>query len=128
MSDEPEVVEPRLSRAGTWLDAVIPPSIQRGIISAVILTLLVKMGVSVDTVSQLAASNHEVAVGVSTGVTNLEAVVMAALDKSFDARRKTMTLTQDVARIESEVLALTAEVRLLSVKVDDALAALRGAK
>lgn len=78
------------------LDNLIPPSLQRTIISLVVMGWLAKMGITVD-------QNGQVAQQAAASIEQIQAAFSNELARSYEARRKTWTLSNDVARLEGKI-------------------------
>lgn len=86
----------RRGQMADWIDDLIPPSLQRAILSAVLLGGMARMGITVD-------QNGQVAKQVAASVEDVRVAVSNELARSYEARRKTWTLSNDIARIEAKI-------------------------
>lgn len=86
----------RREAAGDWIDGIIPPALQRAIVSAVTLAILGALGLKVDTTGEKADDAARNVQEIVNAVSNMQ-------ERSYAERRKTWTLSNDLSRIESKV-------------------------
>ena len=91
----------RLGRAGSRLDEWIHPSIQRAVVTAVMLTMLTKMGLNMDAVNSVLGSVRGQAETNTVTLAQIESTMVSVLEKQAAERRKTYTLTNDIAEIRA---------------------------
>ena len=86
-------------KAGEWLDTLIPPSLQRTLVSAVTVAVLGALGLKLE-------SNGEKAEKVVASVDEIVSAISNMQERAYTERRKSWTLSNDLARIEAKVDAL----------------------
>lgn len=86
----------RRNAIAEWMDDLIPPPIQRAVISAVMLMVMAKLGLTVD-------QNGQVAQKAVASIEEIQSAMSNELARSFEARRKTWTLSNDLQRIEGKI-------------------------
>lgn len=91
----------RIERAGSKLDEWVHPSIQRAVITAVMLAMLTKMGLNVDAVNSVLGSVRGQAETNAVTLAQIESTMVSVLEKQAAERRKTYTLTNDIAEIRA---------------------------
>ena len=91
----------RMDRAGSRLDEWVHPSIQRAVITAVMLAMLTKMGLNMDAVNSVLGSVRGQAETNAVTLAQIEATMVSVLERQAAERRKTYTLTNDIAEIRA---------------------------
>ena len=91
----------RMDRAGSRLDEWVHPSIQRAVITAVMLAMLTKMGLNMDAVNSVLGSVRGQAETNAVTLAQIESTMVSVLEKQAAERRKTYTLTNDIAEIRA---------------------------
>ena len=90
-----------MDRAGSRLDEWVHPSIQRAVITAVMLAMLTKMGLNMDAVNSVLGSVRGQAETNAVTLAQIESTMVSVLEKQAAERRKTYTLTNDIAEIRA---------------------------
>jgi len=99
-----------MSQTVAGLDRWIQPSIQRALVTSLILVYLHRLGVNVESLTGIAESNGKtaqeaVAKADQTAVTlaGIERVIEHVGERQYAERRKSWTLSNDLQRIEGKI-------------------------
>ena len=101
----------RVGRAGSRLDEWVHPSIQRAVITAVMLAMLGKMGLDVSSVESVVATVKGQS---STNAVTLAAIgqtITAALERDRAERKRSWTITNDLLEIKKELALIREDMK-----------------
>jgi hypothetical protein len=102
----------KLKNAGSWIDDLVPPAFQGWLRVLVIIVALRYVGIDVspinDVIKGIAGEVDEAkAIGASNAASLAD--IEAMMERVYAERRKSWTLTNDLARIESKLDRLLSE-------------------